>query len=33
MADVVLLRNPNPAFAAVGALIANGHAPEWLIRA
>lgn len=32
MTDVVLLRNPNPAFAAVGALIAKGVAPDWLIR-
>jgi hypothetical protein len=29
--DVVLLRNPNPAFAAVGALIARGPVPAWLI--
>lgn len=31
MTDVVLLRNPNPAFAEVGALIAKGPAPGWLI--
>jgi hypothetical protein len=31
MTDVVILRNPNPAFAAVGALIAKGPAPGWLI--
>jgi hypothetical protein len=29
--DVVLLRNPNPAFAAVGALIAKGPVPAWLV--
>ncbi len=32
MTDVVLLRNPNPAFASVAALIAKGSAPQWLIR-
>jgi hypothetical protein len=31
MTDVFLLRNPNPAFAAAGALIAKGPAPRWLI--
>ncbi len=31
MTDVVILRNPNPAFAAVGALIAKGRVPAWLI--
>jgi len=29
--DVVLLRNPKPAFAAVGALIARGPVPSWLM--
>jgi hypothetical protein len=31
MTDVVLLRNPNPAFAPVAVLIAKGPAPGWLI--
>jgi hypothetical protein len=31
MTDVVFLRNPNPAFADVAALIAEGPGPKWLI--
>ena len=31
MTDVVMLRNPNPAFVAVSALIARGPIPGWLI--
>lgn len=31
MAEIVILRNRNPAFDAVGALIAQGPAPAWLV--